>query len=158
MSGNPFADATAAALLDAAARRWPRREAMVFGDERVTFAEFRERAEHLAHGLAALGIGPGDKVALWMPNRPAWFVIQHACARLGAVLVALNPRYRAHELTYIIAQSDAVALILTDHLGPIDYFEILHDVLPELAHAVPGPTTSLPCCTPPERRHSPREP
>ena len=64
MSGNPFADATAAALLDAAATRWPRGEAMVFGDERVTFAEFRERAEHLAHGLAALGIGPGDKVAL----------------------------------------------------------------------------------------------
>ena len=109
MSRNPFADATAASLLDVVAARWPHGEAMVFGGEHVTFAEFRRRAEQLAHGLAAVGIGRGHKVALWMPNRPAWFVIQQACARLGAVLVALNPRYRAHELTYIVAQSDAVA-------------------------------------------------
>ncbi len=54
------------------------------------------------------------------------------------LLVALNPRYRAHELSYIVAQSDAVALIVTDHLGAIDYFETLHEVLPELAHAAPG--------------------
>jgi fatty-acyl-CoA synthase len=77
-------------------------------------------------------------VALWMPTRPAWYVIQQACARRGAVLVALNPRYRAHELTYILAQSNAVALILMDHSGPIDYFEILDEIVPELAHAVPG--------------------
>jgi fatty-acyl-CoA synthase len=125
-------------MLDAVAARRPRGEAIVFGEERVTFAEFRARAEQLARGLAALGIGRGDKVALWLPNRPAWYVIQQACARLGAVLVALNPRYRAHELSYIIAQSDAVALIVTDHLGAIDYFETLHEVLPELAHATPG--------------------
>ena len=138
MSGNPFTEATAATLLDTAAARWPHADAMVFGDERVSFAEFRARADRVARGLAALGIGRDDKVALWMPNRPVWYVIQQACARLGAVLVALNPRYRAHELTYIIGQSDAVALILTDHLGPIDYFEILHEVIPELKHAIPG--------------------
>ena len=138
MGANPFAEATAATLLDAAAARWPRGEAIVFGDERITFAELRARAERLARGLGALGIGHGDTVALWLPNRPAWFVIQQACARLGAVIVALNPRYRAHELSYILAQSDAVALLLTDHLGPVDYFETLHEVLPALAHATPG--------------------
>ena len=138
MTANPFAEATAAGLLDAAAARWPRGEAMVFGDERVTFADFRARADRTARGLAALGIGAGDTVALWLPNRPAWFVIQQACARLGAVLVALNPRYRAHELSYIVAQCNAVALILTDHLGPVDYFETLHEIVPELAHCAPG--------------------
>jgi fatty-acyl-CoA synthase len=138
VAANPFAEATAATLLDDAAVRWPRGEAIVFGDERITFADFRARAERVARGLAALGIGRGDAVALWLPNRPAWFVIQQACARLGAVLVALNPRYRAHELSYIVAQSDAVALVLTDHLGPIDYFETLHEVLPELARCAPG--------------------
>jgi fatty-acyl-CoA synthase len=138
VTAHPFAEATAAGLLDAAATRWPCGEAIVFGDERVTFADFRARAERVARGLAALGIGRGDKVALWLPNRPAWYAIQQACARLGAVLVALNPRYRAHELSYIVAQSDAVALIVTDHLGAIDYFETLHEVLPELAHAAPG--------------------
>jgi fatty-acyl-CoA synthase len=135
---NPFADATVSRLLDAAAARWPDREAIVAGDERITFAAFRHRSLALARGLAALGLGPGDTVALWMPNRPAWFVAQHACARLGAVVVALNPRYRAHELAYILAQSDSRALLLTDHLGGIDYLETLDAVLPELRHAVPG--------------------
>ncbi|MBM4442620.1 MAG: AMP-binding protein [Candidatus Rokubacteria bacterium] len=129
---------TAVTLLDEAAQRWPRGEAIVFGDERVTFADFRTRADRLARGLAALGLGRGDKVAIWLPNRPLWFVLQQACARLGAIVVALNPRYRAHELSYILGQSGAAALVLTDHLGAVDYFETLHGVLPELAHAAPG--------------------
>ena len=138
MPSNPFADATLGAMIDAVAARWPAGEAIVFGDERVTFAELRDRAVVLARGLAALGIRPGDRVAIWLPNRPAWYVAQHACARLGAVVVALNPRYRAHELGYILGQSGATALLLTDHLGAVDYFEVLHQVLPELPHAVPG--------------------
>ncbi|MEK7713902.1 MAG: AMP-binding protein, partial [candidate division NC10 bacterium] len=64
MAANPFADATVAALLDAVAARWPDREAIVFGDARITFARFRERAHRLARGLAALGIRRGDKVAI----------------------------------------------------------------------------------------------
>jgi len=99
---NPFADSTAREMLDVAAERWGERPAMLFGDARVTFAEFRERVATLAGGLAALGIELGDKLAIWLPNRPAWFVAQYACATLGAVVVALNPRYRAHELTYIV--------------------------------------------------------
>jgi len=142
MAANPFADATVAALLDAVAARWPDREAIVFGDARITFARFRERAHRLARGLAALGIRHGDKVAIWLPNRPAWFFAQHACARLGAVVVALNPRYKAHELGYILGQSDATALLLTDHLGPVDYFETVHEVLPELSAATPGELAS----------------
>jgi len=142
MAANPFADATVAALLDAVAARWPDREAIVFGEERITFARFRERAHRLARGLAALGIRRGDKVAIWLPNRPAWFFAQHACAGLGAVVVALNPRYKAHELGYILGQSDAAALLLTDHLGPVDYFETLHEVLPELRASLPGELAS----------------
>src|SRR5438309_555609 len=125
-------------MLDAVAARHGAREAIVFGDRRITFAAFRECSDGLARGLAALGIGRDDKVAIWLPNRPEWFFAQYACARLGAVVVALNPRYKAHELTYILRQSDATALLLTDHLGGIDYFETLHEVLPELPAAVPG--------------------
>ncbi|MGH7324542.1 MAG: AMP-binding protein [Candidatus Rokuibacteriota bacterium] len=138
MPANPFGDATVGALLDAVAARWPEREAIVFGDERVTFRELCDRSIVLARGLHALGLGAGDNVAIWLPNRPAWYVAQHACARLGAPVVALNPRYRAHELSYILTQADAQALLLTDHLGGIDYFETLHQVLPELKHAAPG--------------------
>ncbi len=150
MAANPFADATVASLLDGAAARWSTREAIVFGDERITFARFRDQAGRLARGLAALGIARDDKVAIWLPNRPAWFVAQHACARLGAVVVALNPRYRAHELGYILGQSDTKALLLTDHLGPVDYFETLHEVVPELRASAPGEIQSR---TLPRLRH-----
>src|SRR5262249_32466351 len=71
-----------------------------------------------------------------------------ACARLGAVVVALNPRYRGHELTYILGQSAARAVLLTDHLGGIDYFETLADVLPDLAQAIPGAIQDARCPTP----------
>jgi fatty-acyl-CoA synthase len=141
-SPEPFRDATVASLLDAMAARYPDGEALVLDDERLTFSEFRRRADVLARGLRALGIGAGDKVAIWLPNRPSWFVAQQACARLGSVVVALNPRYRSHELAYILAQSDSAALVLTDHLGPVDYLETLHAVLPELAHAAPGELAS----------------
>jgi len=142
VSRNPFADATAASMLDALAARHGAREAIVFGDRRVTFAAFRERVGRLAHGLAALGIGRDDTVAIWLPNRPEWFFAQYACARLGAVVVALNPRYKAHELTYILGQSEARALLVTDRLGGIDYFDTLHAVLPELPASVPGELAS----------------
>jgi fatty-acyl-CoA synthase len=130
--------ATVPALLDAVAAAHPAREALVAGDERLTFADLRNRSRRLAAGLAALGIGHDDKVAIWMPNRPAWFVAQHASARIGAVTVALNPRYKAHELDYILRDSESRALLLTDHLGSVDYFETLHELLPGLASAVPG--------------------
>src|SRR5437870_11496943 len=125
-------------MLAAVARRHGAREAIVFGEERLTFADFLERIDTLAAGFAALGLRPDDKLAIWLPNRPAWYVAQLAAARLGVVVVGLNPRHKAHELSYILAQSDAVALLLTDHLADIDYFETLHEVLPELRDAVPG--------------------
>ena len=150
MAANPFAEATAYEMLVAVAERHGARPAIVFGDERITFADFRARVDTLARGLAALGLRRGDALAIWLPNRPLWFVAQYAAARLGLVVVALNPRYRARELTYILHQSDATALLLTDHLGPIDYFEILHEVIPDLSDAVPGELT---CATLPKLRH-----
>lgn len=138
MGLNPLADATAYEMLAGVARDHAHREAIVFGDERITFGAFRERVDAFARGLAAIGLVKGDALAIWLPNRPLWYVAQHAAAKLGVVVVALNPRYRASELSYIVRQSDAAALLITDHLGPVDYFEILHAVVPELRDAVPG--------------------
>jgi len=150
VAANPFAEATAYEMLVSVAERYGARPAIVFGGERITFADLRARVDALASGLAALGLRHGDALAIWLPNRPLWFVAQYAAARLGLVVVALNPRYRARELTYILHQSDATALLLTDHLGPIDYFETLHEVIPELADAIPGELASA---TLPRLRH-----
>ena len=138
MRANPFLDATAASMLAAVAARYPGREALVATDRRITYAEMFREAEHFAKALLALGVGKDDKVALWLPNRPAWLLAQYGAAMIGAVVVALNPRYRAHELGYILKRADVRTLILTDHLGPVDFLETLSAVLPRLSDATPG--------------------
>src|SRR5262245_525022 len=130
--GNRYRDATLASMLDDVARRHPTREALVFLERRLTYADVVREVERCARGLLALGVEPDDKVALWLPNRPEWLVMQHAVARIGAVLVALNTRYRAHELDYVLRQSGAAVLVLQDHSGPVDFLERLDAVLPRL--------------------------
>ncbi len=135
---NPYLDSTAWQMLEDVAARFPQREAIVAADHRITYEAFVSESRRMARALPACGVGRDDKVAVWLPNRPAWLFVQQACAMIGAVLVALNTRYKAHELSYILGQSDATALILTDHLGPIDFLEILTEVLPGLRDGEPG--------------------
>lgn len=134
---NPCLDLTVGAVLNRAATD-PDRDAVVLRERRLSYRALHRAVERCARGLLALGIGPDEKVALWLPNRPEWLVVQHASARIGAVVVALNTRYRAHELGYILAQSDSTTLVLTDHLLDIDFLEILEELIPELREAEPG--------------------
>ena len=124
---NPFLEATAGQMLAAAAARFPDRDAIIAGDLSIPYARLVILCERLARGFLALGIRKDDKVALWLPNRPAWLIAQYACAMIGAVVVALNTRYKAHELSYILRQSDTTTLVLTDHLGPVDFLETLEE-------------------------------
>jgi fatty-acyl-CoA synthase len=137
-AGNPFRHGTVGAMLAASAARAGDREAIVAPDRRITYAEFHREALRMARGLLALGIKKNDKVALWLPGRPEWFFAQYGCALIGAVVVALNTRYKAHELRYILRQSDATTLLCADRSGPVDYLETLTEVLPALAESVPG--------------------
>ena len=138
MSANPLLDRTAGDMLAIAAARLPQHEAIVVPDRRISYATFHAEASRFARALIALGVKKGDKVAVWLPNRPAWLFAQYGAAMIGAVVVGLNPRYRAHELSYILAQSDSTTLLLTDHLGPVDFLETLYEVLPSLRDAEPG--------------------
>jgi len=97
---NPFAEATAYTLLARVASMHGLREAIVFGEERLTFTDFLARVDTLAAGLAAIGLRRPDTLAIWLPNRPLWYIAQLAAAKLGVVVVGLNPRYKAHELSY----------------------------------------------------------
>jgi len=135
---NPYLESTAWQMLEDVAARFPQREAIVAADRRITYEAFVSESWRMARALLACGVGRDDKVAVWLPNRPAWLFVQQACAMIGAVLVALNTRYKAHELSYILGQSDSTTLILTDHLGPIDFLETLAEVLPGLRDGEPG--------------------
>ena len=104
--------------------------ALTCDDETLTFAGLEERSRFLAGGLARLGIGAGDKVAVWLPNLFAAVELEFALARLGVVAVALNTRFRAHEVEDILSRSDARALVYAPHFKGIDFSSILKEVDP----------------------------
>jgi fatty-acyl-CoA synthase len=111
------------------------RDALVFPKLalRSSWRQFAEQVDRAARGLLAIGVEPGEHVALWATNVPEWVILQFATARIGAVLVNINPAYRAAELKYVLNQSDSVALFLVDRFKTSDYFAMLAGVCPELA-------------------------
>lgn len=132
---SPWVDGlTIGGMLRDVARRFPDRDAQVFPQfqYRCTFHELDSQVDRAARALLALGIKAGDKVAVWATNWPQWTVLQFATARIGAVQVTINPAYRAHELAYVLQQSDAAALFLIDKFKASDYFAILAEAAPTL--------------------------
>ena len=137
----PWVDGlTIGEVLTQTADRHGQREALVFPalGKRWTWRELKEEVDRAACGLLALGIEPGEHVAVWATNVPQWVVLQYATARIGAVLVTINPAYRPFELKYVLRQSDAVALFLVERFKTSNYFEMLDEICPELAAATPG--------------------
>jgi fatty-acyl-CoA synthase len=127
-------------VLSETARRHAGREAMVFPQlgRRWTWRQFADDVDAAARGLLALGIKPGEHVAVWATNVPEWVLLQFATARIGAVLVTINPAYRPYELQYVLQQSDAVALFLVDRFKASDYFQMICEVCPEACQAKDG--------------------
>jgi fatty-acyl-CoA synthase len=107
---------------------------VVFREQGVrwSWARFDEEIRALAAGLAALGLRKGDRLGIWSPNRVEWVVTQFATARLGVILVNVNPSYRLHELTYALRLSGCRAVVSAEKLKSADYLEMLQKVRPEL--------------------------
>jgi len=120
------------------------RDAVVFPELNIrwTYHQFERQVYKAVRGLLALGIQHGDHVAVWATNVPRWVVLQFATARIGAVLVTINPAYRPFELKYVLGQSDVKALFLIDRFKTSDYFAMLNEVCPALEHAIPGELNS----------------
>src|SRR4030095_14259832 len=95
MSANPFHDATLGRMLAVVAARHGASEALITDDHRVSYAALHREARRFARALLALGVGKDDKVALWLPNRPAWLFAQHGCALSGAVAGGFDTRDQA---------------------------------------------------------------
>jgi fatty-acyl-CoA synthase len=130
-------------MLDRTAAGSPDRTAVVFRDERIRYGELKRRVDDFARGLLGLGLGPGEHVVLWMPNCVEWNIANLAIAKIGAVTVTCNSRYKALEVEYVLRQSDARALIMLDRFAAasVDYLEILRELrarepFPRLRHVV----------------------
>jgi fatty-acyl-CoA synthase len=113
----------------------PERDFIVYPDRalRWSYSEFDHRVDQLAKGLLGIGIGKGDHVGIWARNVPDWLTFMFATAKIGAVLVTVNPVYKSHELAYVIKQSDMKALVIIDAFRDVDYIEILRGIVPEAA-------------------------
>ncbi len=141
----PWVDGlTIGQVLATTASKFPDREALIFPQlgRRWTWGEFAADVDAAARGLLALGIKTREHVALWATNVPEWVLLQFAAARIGAVLVNINPAYRPFELQYVLKQSDSVALFLVDQFKTSNYFSMLAEVCPETANADAGRVNS----------------
>jgi fatty-acyl-CoA synthase len=122
------------------ARRHSQRDAFVFCNPlaRMTWGQFDAAVDRVGRGLLALGFQPGDHFGVWATNVPEWVLLQFATARIGVVLVNINPAYRTGELKYALRQSDLRGLALVDTFKASHYFDMLNEACPELASAAPG--------------------
>jgi fatty-acyl-CoA synthase len=112
---------------------------------RRSYGQFQADVKEAGRSLLALGVRRGEHVGIWATNWPQWVVLQFAAAQIGAVLVNVNPAYRAHELEYVLNQADITTLFLTDRFKSSDYFGILGEVCPELSECAPGELRSKAC-------------
>src|SRR5262245_50030925 len=140
-SSTPWVDGlTIGQALRETARRFPETDAVVFCNPpaRMTWAEFDANVDRGARALLSLGFQPGDHFGVWATNIPAWVILQFATARVGVVLVNINPAYRTSELKYAVRQSDLRGLALVDTFKSSNYFEMINKACPELATSAPG--------------------
>ena len=95
---------------------------------RLTYREFDAEVDRVALGLLDLGVAKGDRVGIWSPNRAEWVLIQYATARIGSVLVNINPAYRTHELEYVLKQSGISLLVAAPSFKTSDYAGMIEEV------------------------------
>ena len=126
--------------LDRVADTHPDAEALVSipRDVRFTYREFRNMVNRAAKAFLKLGIHRGDRVAIWSINNYEWVVCQFATAKIGAVLVNVNPAYRTHELEYVLRESRAKVLLLIEAFKSSNYLDMFYEVCPEAKTADPG--------------------
>jgi len=144
MNAPDFENITIGDLLDRQADGFGDREALVALEAgvRYTYEQLRVECDLVSRGLMALGIGKGEHVGIWATNYPEWVIAQLATAKIGAVLVTVNPSFRPHELDYLLRQSEATALILISSFKTSDYLAMINEAVPGLGESAPGQLSS----------------
>jgi fatty-acyl-CoA synthase len=134
-SDTPLLGDTIGANFDRTAARFPGRPALVDvpAGLRFTYAELKDEVDALAYALLGTGIATGDRVGIWSPNRSEWIVTQYATAKIGAILVNINPAYRTSELEFVLNQSGCKLLVAAQRLKTSDYAAMIAEVRPRCA-------------------------
>ena len=140
----PLIERTIPDLLAETVRRFGGRDALVSLHQgvRLTWDQFAAEVDALARGLVLLGLKKGDRVGIWSPNRAEWVLTQFATARIGVILVNINPAYRLSELDYALNKVGCTALITASLFKTSDYLEMLNRLAPELPGCAPGELAS----------------
>ena len=140
VSDTPLLGMTIGDVFDMTVARFPDHEALVARQQglRYTWRELQVEVNRCARGLLALGVKKGDRVGIWSPNRAEWAIIQFAAAKIGAILVNINPSYRLHELEYALNQSGCSTLVLAPNFRTTDYSQMMLSLCPELNYTQPG--------------------
>lgn len=136
----PLIDMTIGAKLEEIVANDPDHEAIVMPhqDIRWSYSRFNDEVNRFAKGLLALGIEKGDRVGIWSPNRIEWVLTQFATAKIGAIMVCVNPAYRRYELEFVLNKVGCKALITAEVFKTSQYLDILMDLAPELSGCEPG--------------------
>ena len=126
--------------LDTTARTYPKSTALVsrHQNQRFTFADLHAVVEQFARGLMHLGVEKGDRVGIWATNCSEWVIAQFAAAKLGAILVNVNPAYRPYELKFALAQSECQTLIMVPNFNNADFVSMFFETCPEAKASKPG--------------------
>jgi len=134
-SGLPLLGETIGANLERTVARVPEAEALVSTHQqlRYTYAEFNDAVDRLATGLLAAGLEQGDRVGVWSPNRAEWALTQYATAKLGVILVNVNPAYRLSELEYALGHSGCRWIVAAPECKGSDFEGMVAEVQPNLS-------------------------
>src|SRR5258708_38202193 len=137
VSTRPLIGKTIGELFNEVTVEFADNEALVstFENQRLTYRAFRMEVDRVARALLALGIAKGEHVGIWSTNCGSRVLAQFATAKIGAVLVTINPAYRLHELEFALRQSECNVLISGERFKDADYAQMLLDLVPELASA-----------------------
>ncbi|WP_130872115.1 AMP-binding protein [Pseudomonas bubulae] len=136
----PLLAMTIGQAFDQTAARYPQGEALVVRHQqrRYTWAQLAEEVDLHARALLALGLQAGDRLGVWAPNGAEWFISQFASAKIGVILVNINPAYRLSELEYVLKQSACQWLVCAGAFKTSNYHAMLQELIPELAEQSVG--------------------
>lgn len=140
----PLLDITIGDQFDLTAQKFPDNDALIVLHQniRLTYAQLQQQVDQAARAFLAIGVTKGDRVGIWSPNCAEWTITQLATAKIGAILVNINPAYRTHELEYALNQSGTKYLVSAVSFKSSNYMEMLYSLAPELKTANVGQLAS----------------